>query len=311
MVTGRGRATAPACGHACRDGRRGCGEGTCRRPGRSVGRRDPFRPASRTGGGCRSACRTGSIGGAAGGAGLPPLPGTSSTHHVDVPFGAEAPAGEDRGEWPAVDEPLRHEPGRSDEGQVHPPDPDASPGDDVTPAPGLAWSGHPTPDRLDAQTPAFPRSDGTSFSRRAAAHPRPGRRPTAGSWPGFTAESDGSRDADASWTSFEVAPSRATPTDPSAGRPVPAARPTAGPLPPTFPPLPARSPAGTAAREARRDDGWRVRATAPDTWSVARLELPPWPDLPDTTPEADEPDWRSIERSLHRAERLDREQRRR
>ena len=249
------------------------------------------------------------------GAGLPPLPGTPSTHHVDVPVGAVAPAGEDRGDWKAVNEPLRHEPERSDEGQVHEPDPDASLGDDATPAPGLAWNSRSTPDRLDAQTPAFPRPDGASVSRKdGPSHPRPEepsyQRP-AGSWPGFAAESHGSRDVDASWTSFEVSPSRATPSYPSARGPAPAARPTVGPLPPTFPPLPARSPAGTAAREARREDGWRVRATAPDTWSVARLELPPWPDLPESMPEADEPDWRSIERSLQRATRLDREQRRR
>ena len=57
-----------------------------------------------------------------------------------------------------------------------------------------------------------------------------------------------------------------------------------------------------------------MRATAPDVWTVARLDLPPWPDLPEPMPEptaGDEPDWRSMERRLERAARLEHEQRRR
>jgi hypothetical protein len=234
-----------------------------------------------------------------GGAGLPPLPGTPPIHHDDVTFGAEALAGEGRDEWRADSEHLSHEPGPPDEGRLHAPDPDASPGADVTPAPGPALSGHSTPDRLDAQMPALPRPEGPLYQR------------PAGSWPSFAAEPHGPRDIDASRPSAEVSPSRATPTDPTAREPEPTARPTAGSPWPTFPPLPVRSTPGPTARDAPRQDGWRVRAIAPETWRVARLDLPPWPDLPETMPEADEPDWRSIERCLQRAARLDREQRRR
>jgi hypothetical protein len=55
-----------------------------------------------------------------------------------------------------------------------------------------------------------------------------------------------------------------------------------------------------------------VRATAPETSLVARLALPPWPDLPELPPDdRDDTDWRAIERRLQRAARLDHEQRRR
>jgi hypothetical protein len=66
-------------------------------------------------------------------------------------------------------------------------------------------------------------------------------------------------------------------------------------------------------REATPRDlgGWRVRAAAPDTSTVARLALPPWPDLPEPPADDGDPDWRAIERRLQRAARLDREQRRR
>jgi hypothetical protein len=183
----------------------------------------------------------------------------------------------------------------------------------MTQAPGLAWSDDSTPDRSDARMPAFPRPEGLSY---------PGPAP---SWPAFAAESHDPREVDASWPSSEEPPSRtdqsradqlrahasrADATDLTATGSEPAARPTAEPTRPTFPPLPPRSSTPTA-QEVEREDGWRVRATAPDTWRVARLDLPPWPDLPETMPEADEPDWRSIEHRLQRAARLDREQRRR
>ena len=76
---------------------------------------------------------------------------------------------------------------------------------------------------------------------------------------------------------------------------------------------PFEPPRAPSRRDVPRPDpdGWRVRATAPETDIPARLVLPPWPDLPEPPPDDDDPDWRAIERRLHRAARLDREQRRR
>ena len=245
------------------------------------------------------------------GAGVPPLPGTPSTQHDDVTFRVEVPSGEGGAAPVAGSESLPDEPERPGEGRIRAPDPAASLGDDMTPAPGLAWSDHSAPERLDAQMPPFPRPEAPSYP------------PPAATWRAFTAEPDGRGDVDASWPSSEspslpAAPSPAAswaaptdPTDPTASGPESAAPPTAGPTWTTFPQLPHPSPADPTTRDAPREDGWRVRATAPDTWRVARLDLPPWPDLPEIMPEADEPDWRSIERSLQRSARLDREQRRR
>jgi hypothetical protein len=96
-----------------------------------------------------------------------------------------------------------------------------------------------------------------------------------------------------------------TPEPPAANQP------SASRRAPAFQPLPRPSPSDPTTTAGREPDGWRVRATAPDTSMVARLALPPWPDLPEPPPDDDDPDWRAIERRMQRAARLDREQRRR
>ena len=85
-------------------------------------------------------------------------------------------------------------------------------------------------------------------------------------------------------------------------------RPVTEHAPAAFDPVPARIRPDTTPFDL---GGWHVRAAAPDTSMVARLALPPWPDLPEPPPDDDDPDWRVIERRLQRAARLDREQRRR
>jgi hypothetical protein len=198
------------------------------------------------------------------------IPDTPATRREDVPFGADAPIGDDsRGPRPGM--------------------PDDTTSSDLV---GI--------DQAPSPTPSSPQPDWPS-------PPRP-----ALSWPPFAAEPPrGTSDAAASWPIWEPTPRVARSDPPMASPPSP---PTVGRAPTAFPPLPTPSTVDRSTTESHRPDSWRVRAAAPDVWKVARLDLPPWPDLPDAMPEAmpeDDLAWRSIERRLERIARLEREQRRR
>jgi hypothetical protein len=192
-----------------------------------------------------------------------------------------------------------------DERRGDPPDPvgarrDASGADDQVPAQDVTSGGPAETDRAPSRIPSVPQPDWPSLARSAV------------SWPPFAAEPPrGTRGAEAPRPNLEPTPQAARFEPPMASPPRPS---TAGHAPPAFPPLAPPSPADRPITETHRPDSWRVRAAAPNVRTVAQLDLPPWPDLPDPMLEAmpeDDVAWRSIERRLDRTARLEREQRRR
>jgi hypothetical protein len=199
------------------------------------------------------------------------------------------------------DERDQHQQPRSDSPERVGAGRDAPAAEDQVAATAKTPEGRTGTDEAASRLPRDPLPDWPSVARPAV------------SWSAFTSEpSPGMSGTDAPWpTTWGSTPgeSRSEPPIVSPGK-----ESVAGSVPPAFPPLSPSSPADHPTTDAPRPDGWRVRATAPDVWTVAQLDLQPWPDLPDPMPEAtpmDDTDWRSIERRLDRIARLDREQRRR
>lgn len=235
---------------------------------------------------------------------VPPSPATVDADGPlgNDPFATEDPRGSRAGTADDPTDPRRGDAGDRVGGVQRPIDPfepeaarGASPGDDPAAAPVVERGADETATAVPM--PSVPLPD-------VSREPRP-----VTPWPTFATEPTGGARRDA-----ELPP-------PAAGRTLPgvspgpgpafADPPTAGRTPPAVPtvPEPAFGHPPTTAPPGR-PDGWQVQATPPDTSTVARLALPAWPALPETLPE-DDPDWRSIERRLQRAARLDHEQRRR